>query len=160
VIALSRTSRRRAELVLRRALRVGRHHYGSFVTLTLLSGVLVIALTSSSFTGQTADNQPGPAPPATRIELPVGFRTDIPPVGDTRVTYYLYEDEEQRSLLTDILRRDFTTMTRMGLPNYIGEVHFLHVSSQLEEDYASFLVNEIAAWARTGGLTVSIVDLR
>lgn len=119
-----------------------------------------MALTSSSFTGHTASNQPAPAPPATRIQLPVGFRTTIPPVGDTRITYYLYEDEEQRALLSDILRRDFTTMTRMGLPNYIGEVHFLRVSTQLEEDYASFLVNEIAAWAKTGGLTVSIVDLR
>jgi hypothetical protein len=160
VIALGRASRRRAQLLLRRALRVGQHHYGSFVTLALLSGALVLALTSSSFTGHTASDQPSPAPPATKIQLPVGFRTAIPPAGDTRITYYLYEDEEQRALLSDILRRDFTTMTRMGLPNYIGEVHFLRVSTQLEEDYASFLVNEIAAWAKTGGLTVSIVDLR
>ncbi|HEU0074326.1 MAG TPA: hypothetical protein VFS30_09955 [Dehalococcoidia bacterium] len=160
MIALSRSSRRRAQLLLRRTLRIGQHHYGSFVTVALLSGTLVVALTSSSFTGHTASDQPSPAPPASRIQLPPDFRTAIPPVGDARITYYLYEDEEQRALLTDILRRDFTTMSRMGLPNYIGEVHFLRVSNQQEEDYAAFLVNDVAAWAKTGGLTVSIVDLR
>lgn len=130
-------------------------------TVAVLAGALTVALTSSSFTGRAASDQADvPVPPASRIQLAPGFRTDIPPVGDTRVTYYLYEDEDQRALLSDILRRDFTAMTRMGLPNYIGEVHFLRVSSELEEDYAYFLINEIAAWAKTSGLTVNIVDLR
>jgi hypothetical protein len=150
----------RARLLLRRTVRGLRRHYGSLATAAVLAVALAVALTSSSFTGRAAGDAADAPPPASRLQLQTGFRTDIPPAGEARVTYYLYEDEEERALLSDILRRDFRSMTLMGLPNYIGEVHFLRVSSQLEEDYASFLINEVAAWAKTGGLTVSIVDLR
>jgi hypothetical protein len=156
----SRASRRRARLVLRRTVRICRHHFGSFVTLAVLSVALGVALTSSSFSsGVARRNGEDAPPPASRIQVPDGFRLMIEPA-TPRVTYYLYDDEEKRILLSDILRRDFTSMARMGLPNYIGEVNFVHVASDAEEDNANFLINEVAIWAGTQGLTVGVVDLR
>jgi hypothetical protein len=150
-------SRQRIRRLLRRSARVLRHHYGSLFTLAALAVALTVALTNSSFS-RSADGEV--APPAAPIELRAGVATPVPAPADARVTYYLYEDEAQRALLMDILRRDYTAMTRMGLPDYIGEVNFLRVSTPAEEDYANFLVSEVVAWAKVGGLTVNVVDLR
>lgn len=144
-----------------RTLRVCRRHYGSLVTFAVLAVALSVALTSSSFSTRAAEQDTDPAPPpASRIRLTQGFGRAVPPQAVPRVTYYLYADEAERELLASILRTDFTAMARMGLPNYIGEVHFIRVTTEAEEDYASFLVNEVVAWAKTDGVTVDVVDLR
>ena len=146
-------SPQRIRLLLRRSARVLRHHYGSLFTAAALSVAVTVALTSSSFSHRAV-------PPAAPIELSVDTLKPAPAPADPRVTYYLYEDESQRALLIDIVRRDYTAMSQMGLPNYIGEVNFLRVSTPAEEDYAAFLVSEVVAWAKVGGLTVNVVDLR
>jgi hypothetical protein len=164
--ATGRPPRRRTRLLLLRTLRVCRRHYGSLITLTALAVALSIALTSPSFSSGRSEEEEDVAASepaltsADRLRLTQGFGRAVPPVAVPRVTYYLYDDEEERDLLTSILRRDYTDMTRKGLPNYIGEVHFLPVTTEAEEDYASFLVSEIVAWAKTDGVTVNVVDLR
>jgi hypothetical protein len=156
----SRSRRWRAQRWWLRGVRIVRRHYGSMITVGVLGVALAVALTSSSFGGAASPDGGEPVPPASKIQLSPGYRTAITAAPEPRVTYYLYEDERERELLTDILRRDFTNMTRMGLPNYIGEVHFLKVSTDLEEDYLSFLLSEVVALAKADGLTVNIVDLR
>ena len=150
-------SPQRIRLLLRRSARVLRHHYGSLFTAAALAVAVTVALTSSSFSHRAVREV---EPPAAPIELSVDTLKPAPAPADPRVTYYLYEDESQRALLIDIVRRDYTAMSQMGLPNYIGEVNFLRVSTKAEEDYANFLVSEVVAWAKVGGLTVNVVDLR
>jgi hypothetical protein len=155
-----RTRRWRAQLWWRRGLRTVRRHYGSLITVGVLGVALAVALTSSSFTSGGSQAGEEAAPPASKIQLTPGYQRNIAAAPGPRVTYYLYEDEQERAILTDILRRDFTNMRRMGLPNYIGEVHFLRVSTDLDEAYLSYLYNEVVALAKADGLTVNIVDLR
>ena len=160
MIAAARPLRRRARLILLQGLRVCRQHSGSMITFAVLSVALAFALTSSSFSSRVESTIASP-PPASKIQLPEGFRRAHPPV-TPRVTFYLYEDEAERKLYSDILRSDFTAMGRMGLPDYIGEVHFLRVVTEAEERYAAYLVTEMTGFAGEQGLSFSvrIVDLR
>ena len=156
----ARLTRRRVRLIALQCLHAGQHHYGSAITFAVLSVALTFALTSSSFTSRLDPDPAGP-PPASRIQLPVGYKLAREPV-TPRVTYYLYADEADRKLYSDILRSDFTAMSRLGLPDYIGEVHFLRVTTEAEERYAAFLVMEMTGFAGEQGLSFSVrvVDLR
>jgi len=159
-VIAARLTRRRVRLVALQCLRAGQHHYGSAVTFVVLGLALAFALTSSSFSSRLDADTTSP-PPASRIQLPVGYKLAREPV-TPRVTYYLYADEADRKLYADILRSDYTAMSRMGLPDYIGEVHFLRVTTEAEERYVAFLVTEMTGFAGEQGLSFSvrIVDLR
>jgi hypothetical protein len=160
MIAAAGPLRDRARLLLLQSLHVCRQHYGSMVTFVVLSVTLTLALTSSSFSSRVASSVANP-PPASKIQLPEGFGRAHPPAMP-RVTFYLYEDEAQRKLFQDILRSDATNMARMGLPDYIGDVYFLRVADEAEEQYANFLVNEITSYTGVEGFSInlSVVDLR
>jgi hypothetical protein len=157
MIATGRRRRRRARLLALLCLRTCRRHYLSAVSFAVLGVVLAFALTSSSIIRDAEPEEP--SPPAARLEVLV-VAAVVSAVQEPRVTYYLYVDENQRNLLQAVVRSDIYYLERQGLPNNIGEVHFLRVANETDELYVRFLLNELVSFTATEGIQVSIIDLR
>jgi hypothetical protein len=160
--ASGRSIRRRARSAAAACLRACRRHYASAASFTVIGVALFFALSSSSLSERTPQRRMPPTRTASlsSVQLPAGFRLTPVVSPPSRITYYLYDDEAEYALLQDVIRRDSISLQRQGLPNYIGEVYFLHVVGEVEEAAAWELLDGVAAMAVEKGLRFDVVDLR
>jgi hypothetical protein len=161
MIATSRQLRQRAIVAVRCCLRLARRHYGSAISFAVIGAALVLALTgsSSSRTSSQSSASVARSTATNRIRLPAGFRQPLLPA-QPRVTYYLYDDDEQYALLRAVVRSDSAYIERQGLPNNIGEVHFLRIVTDEEQSAAQTELAAASTSAQERGYQFDVVDLR
>jgi hypothetical protein len=76
------------------------------------------------------------------------------------VTYYLYDNDEQYALFRAVIRTDTAYIERQGLPNNIGEIHFLRAVTDEEKANAQTELASASATALENGYQFDVVDLR
>jgi hypothetical protein len=161
MVAISALLWHRTLVVARWCFYGARQHYGSAISFGVIGAALVFALTGSSASKST---NRGPSastgsPVTNAIRLPANFRQLLLPA-QPRVTYYLYDDDEQYALLRAVVRTDSAYIDRQGLPNNIGEVYFLRAVTNEEEADAQKVLAAASASAEERGYQFDVVDLR
>lgn len=145
-------------LWLRRGRRVLFRQYMSLASLAVLATALAITLGVTSF---------GDASRSDRHAVLVPLRNDaplasIPPETATtapRVTYYIYDDPIERSILATAIRGEARDLQRRNVLSDFGDVIFVEATAE-NGDEVSALLNRAQAPDSSLGYEVVVVDLR
>ena len=139
------------------ALHILRHHYFTFVTAGILSGIVVVTATSSSFNDRA--QAPGTETGAAQSLWPTPTQGPFATRGRSLI-YYIVESNEQAATMERAMRSDVTYSEMNGTRQDFGRVIYLNPRTPMEEANVALLLNDAVALAPHGGYIVTIIDLR
>ena len=138
-------------------LRVLRHHYFTFVTAGVLSGIVVVIATSSSFNDR--EQASGTETGAAQSLWPTPTQGPFATRGRSLI-YYIVESNEQAITMERAMRSDVTYSEMNGSRQDFGRVIYLNPRTPMDEANVALLLNDAVALAPHGGYVVTIIDLR
>jgi hypothetical protein len=138
------------------AAAIARRHYLTLISGAIVSGVFVLAMTSSSFGYQrSAASVRGGAPtPTVRLAFPDRL---LP--SEQWLIYYLVVSKEQRNLVIEAMSSDSAARYTGGASDETA-VEFFIIDNVLEEAYVGRLINNAVERAMSEGINLKVVDLR
>ena len=145
-------------LWLSRGRRVLFRHYMSLASLAVLVTALAITLGLTSFDDGSRSGTRAVLNPL-RNDAPLA---SIPPetaITSPRVTYYIYDDPIQRSILATAIRGEARDLQRRNVLSDFGEVIFVEATAENGDD-VSALLSQANAPDFSLGYEVVVVDLR
>src|SRR5690606_8970994 len=146
-----------------RSLRVVKRHHFSLVSGAVLTGALLVAMTSSAL---ETGNGPAPEPQAVATAAPEASPMPTatgPAAADSTwrtIVYYIVESDAQAAQLYSARRGDLLYMEALGLPLPRTQVQYLQFDSAQEEVDTQRLLYELSTVAHMFQVEVKVVDLR
>jgi hypothetical protein len=137
------------------AAALARQHYFTSISGAIVTGVFVLAMTSSSFGYQrsTVSLRGGPPTPTVRLASPKQLRPS-----EQWLVYYLVLSKEQRNLVIEAISSDSAARFAGGAGDQAIEFFIIH--DVLEEAYVGRLINNAVERAMSEGINLKVIDLR
>jgi hypothetical protein len=152
-------ARQRLEVVVRRLALLLARGYTTLLSAAVISGVLVLALTSDAFELQDRGVERAaavtrPLPSLLVPPLPAAIVSGLPPM-----VLYIVSSELQRNLVAEAMRSDAQARYFGGAADETRVLFFQATDAREDAEVARLIERESDA-AAAGGLSFRIVDLR